>query len=72
MAYLLLQAEKHILVLARSAGLDCLADVREDHLELLRKMHSMGLKWAERFLHEDSSLVFRLGYHSVSSFTSSI
>ncbi|KAI4331613.1 hypothetical protein MLD38_029787 [Melastoma candidum] len=61
------KAEKHILVLARLGGLDSLADVHEEHLELLREMHSTGMKWAEKSLLEDSSLVFRLGYHSVPS-----
>lgn len=52
-------------MVARYEGLDCLADVRKEHLQLLRTMHALGLKWAEKFLHDDSSLVFRLGYHSV-------
>lgn len=52
-------------MLARHEGLDCLADVCKEHLQLLRTMHAVGLKWAEKFLHEDASLVFRLGYHSV-------
>lgn len=61
------KAQKHLLVLTRVEGLDCLADVCEDHLQLLKTMHSAGLKWAERFLHENDSLTFRLGYHSVPS-----
>ncbi|KAK4771294.1 hypothetical protein SAY87_031826 [Trapa incisa] len=62
------KACKHLLVLARAEHLDCLSDVREEHLELLRRMHGVGLKWAEKFLQEDDpSLVFRLGYHSVPS-----
>ncbi|KAJ4845470.1 hypothetical protein Tsubulata_033911 [Turnera subulata] len=59
------KAQKHLLVLARHEGLDSLADVHEEHLELLMTMHTVGKKWAEKFLPEDSSLVFRLGYHSV-------
>lgn len=62
----ILQARKHVLVLARTGGLDCLADVQQEHLPLLKKMHDVGLKWAEKFLNENASLVFRLGYHSVS------
>jgi aprataxin len=31
----------------------------------LKRMHAVGLKWAEKFLSENASLVFRLGYHSV-------
>ncbi|KAF7845305.1 Transcription factor bHLH140 [Senna tora] len=61
------KAQKHVLVLARTGGLDCLADVRNDHLDLIKKMHAVGLKWAEKFLHENASLVFRLGYHSAPS-----
>ena len=61
----LLQAQKHILVLARHEGLDCIADVHKEHLQLLRTMHAVGLKWAEKFIGEDASLIFRLGYHSV-------
>lgn len=61
------QARKHLLVLARRQGLDQLADVREEHLQLLKTMHAEGLKWIEKFLSEDASLVFRLGYHSVCS-----
>lgn len=61
------KAEKHLLVVARAAGLDQLADVRPEHLQLLRTMHNVGLKWAEKFLTENESLVFRLGYHSAPS-----
>ncbi|CAI0440180.1 unnamed protein product [Linum tenue] len=58
------KAKKHLLVLSCQRGLDQLADVNQEHIEQLRTMHSVGLKWAESFLQEDSSLVFRLGYHS--------
>lgn len=61
------KARKHVLVLARTRGLDFLADVQTEHLQLLRKMHDVGLKWAEKFLNENASLVFRLGYHSAPS-----
>ncbi|KAG5060395.1 hypothetical protein JHK87_001424 [Glycine soja] len=61
------KARKHVLVLARTGGLDCLADVQKEHLQLLNKMHDVGLKWAEKFLNENASLVFRLGYHSAPS-----
>lgn len=61
------KAERHLLVLARTDGLDRLADVRKEHLQLLRTMHTVGLKWAEKFLTENESLVFRLGYHSAPS-----
>lgn len=54
-------------MLARAAGLDRLADVRTEHLQLLKTMHNVGLKWAEKFLTENESLVFRIGYHSVCS-----
>ena len=53
------------MVLARCEGLDRLADVRKEHLQLLQTMNAVGLKWAEKFLHEDGSYIFRLGYHSV-------
>lgn len=59
------QAEKHLLVLSRYDGLDGLADVRREHLQLLEAMHAVGLKWAKKFWDEDPSLEFRLGYHSV-------
>lgn len=62
---LYLQAQRHLLVLARTDGLDRLADVRKEHLQLLRTMYSIGLKWAEKFIIENESLVFRLGFHSV-------
>lgn len=65
MFIILLQAKRHLLVLARYEGLDCLADVRKEHLYLLRMMHDVGLRLAEKFLQEDASLIFRLGYHSV-------
>ncbi|XP_044502027.1 transcription factor bHLH140 isoform X2 [Mangifera indica] len=58
------KAQKHLLVLARCDGLDSLADVSKEHLQLLKMMHAVGLKWAEKFLLENASLVFRLGYHS--------
>ncbi|XP_050243988.1 transcription factor bHLH140 isoform X3 [Quercus robur] len=61
------KARRHLLVLARSEGLDRLSDVSKDHLQLLKTMHDVGLKWAEKFLQEDASLIFRLGYHSVPS-----
>lgn len=66
MMLLLLQAQVHLLVLARIDGLDCLADVGKEHLPLLRTMHAVGEKWANTFSSDDSSLTFRLGYHSVS------
>ncbi|XP_020585872.1 transcription factor bHLH140 isoform X2 [Phalaenopsis equestris] len=61
------KATKHILVTSRLPGLDCLADIRREHLPMLQKMHAAGLKWAEKFSSDDPSLVFRLGYHSVPS-----
>ncbi|XP_008789140.2 transcription factor bHLH140 isoform X2 [Phoenix dactylifera] len=61
------KAKKHILVLSRLHGLDCLADVQKEHLPLMKQLHAVGVQWAERFLSEDASLVFRLGYHSVPS-----
>ncbi|KAJ6755701.1 APRATAXIN [Salix purpurea] len=59
------KACKHLLVLARHEGLDGLVDVHQEHLQLLMTMHAVGLKWAEKLLHEDSSMVFRLGYHLI-------
>ncbi|KAM0953657.1 putative Macro domain, HIT-like domain, histidine triad, aprataxin, HIT-like superfamily [Dioscorea sansibarensis] len=61
------KARKHVLVLSRANGLDSLADVRREHLPLLKAMHSAGLKLAEKFCTDDASLIFRLGYHSVPS-----
>ncbi|CAN6295455.1 unnamed protein product [Urochloa humidicola] len=61
------KAKKHVLVISRTDGLDSLADVKKEHLPLLRRMHSAGVKWAQKFLEEGASLVFRLGYHSVPS-----
>ncbi|KAF2306426.1 hypothetical protein GH714_017973 [Hevea brasiliensis] len=54
------KAQKHLLILARCEGLDCLADVQQEHLQLLTTMHDVGLRWAEKFLHEDSSMIFAL------------
>lgn len=65
MVYFLLQAQKHLLVLARVEGLDRLEDVKKEHVTLLKTMHSIALKWAEKLLSENNSLTFRLGYHSV-------
>lgn len=61
------KAQVHLLVLARIDGLDCLADVGKEHLPLLRTMHAVGEKWAKTFSSDDSSLTFRLGYHSAPS-----
>ncbi|KAM7526509.1 hypothetical protein LguiA_016411 [Lonicera macranthoides] len=61
------KAQRHLLVLARAEGLDCLSDVCSEHLHLLRTMHAVGLKYAEKFLSENESLIFRIGYHSVPS-----
>ncbi|XP_028057459.1 transcription factor bHLH140 [Camellia sinensis] len=61
------KAKCHLLVLARYEGLDQLPDVGKEHLQLLMTMHEVGLKWAEKFLNEDGTLVFRLGYHSAPS-----
>ncbi|XP_057519326.1 transcription factor bHLH140 isoform X2 [Amaranthus tricolor] len=61
------KAKRHILVLARLDHLDSLEDVRQEHLKLLTTMHQVGMKWIERFLAEDESLCFRLGFHSVPS-----
>lgn len=60
-----MQAKRHILVISRMDGLDSLADVKKEHLPLLRRMHLAGVKWAQKFLEEDAALEFRLGYHSV-------
>ncbi|KAG5584760.1 hypothetical protein H5410_045194 [Solanum commersonii] len=59
------KGQKHLLVLARVKGLDRLEDVKKEHLTLLKTMHSVGLKWAEKLLSENNSLTFRLGYHSL-------
>ncbi|MQL80041.1 hypothetical protein Taro_012463 [Colocasia esculenta] len=61
------KGKRHVLVLSRLNGLDCLADVRREHLPLLKQMHNLGIKWSKKFLNEDSSLIFRLGYHSAPS-----
>ncbi|XVF08309.1 hypothetical protein REPUB_Repub06bG0215400 [Reevesia pubescens] len=61
------KAKRHLLVLARLEGLDSLADARKEHLHMLIRMYEVGLKWVNKFLHEDASLIFRLGYHSVPS-----
>ncbi|XP_068644205.1 transcription factor bHLH140 isoform X2 [Aristolochia californica] len=61
------KAKKHLLVLTRVNGLDHLADVRKEHLHLLKTMHAVALKWAKELVSADASLVFRLGYHSVPS-----
>ncbi|KAI8557053.1 hypothetical protein RHMOL_Rhmol05G0304300 [Rhododendron molle] len=61
------KAKRHLLVLARYEGLDRLADVRKENLQLLRTMHDVGLKWAEKYLSEDKTLIFRFGYHSAPS-----
>ncbi|KAL6574576.1 hypothetical protein OROMI_011861 [Orobanche minor] len=61
------KAQRHVLVLARADGLDSIADVRTEHVSLLKTMHDVGLKWAEKFIDENKSLLFRLGYHSVPS-----
>lgn len=72
LSFFLLQAQRHLLVLARADGIDCIADVHQEHISLLKKMHAVGLKWAEKFLHENKSLLFRLGYHSVSPILTSV
>lgn len=61
------KARKHLLIVARYEGLDQLADVHIEHLPLLKTMHAVGLKWIDKFIHDDASLVFRLGYHSAPS-----
>ncbi|KAK8928562.1 Transcription factor bHLH140 [Platanthera zijinensis] len=58
------KAKKHILVTSRLPGVDSLSDIRRENLPILKKMHDVGLKWAEKFCSHDPSLVFRLGYHS--------
>lgn len=54
-------------MLARLDGLDRLADLHLGHLQLLKTMHEVGIKWVEKFLEDDDSLIFRLGFHSVPS-----
>ncbi|KAJ4764212.1 Transcription factor bHLH140 [Rhynchospora pubera] len=61
------KARKHVLVLSRLNGLDCLEDAKREHLPILKSMHSAGVKWVKKFLSEDPSPHFRLGYHSVPS-----
>ncbi|XP_058214623.1 transcription factor bHLH140 isoform X2 [Rhododendron vialii] len=63
------KAKRHLLVLARYEGLDRLADVRKENLQLLRTMHDVGLKWAEKYLSEDKTLIFRLGPHQCDNCT---
>lgn len=55
-------------MLARLNGLDRLEDVCQEHLQLLKTMHQVGMNWTERLLLEDDSLIFRLGFHSVCRF----
>jgi aprataxin len=62
----MLQAKKHLLIIARRDGLDSIEDVGSQHLALLKHMHSLGETWARRYIDEDPTLVFRLGYHWVS------
>lgn len=66
------QAQRHLLVVARADGLDSIASVCERHIPLLKTMHAVGLEWAEKFIREDKSMPFRLGYHSVSHVLNSI
>ncbi|GAB2299123.1 hypothetical protein Dimus_033195 [Dionaea muscipula] len=61
------KGKRHVLVLARVGGLDCLKDVSREHVELLKLMHEAGTRWAAKFLQDDASLIFRLGYHSAPS-----
>ena len=61
----ILQARKHLLVLARHKGLDQLADICKEHLQLLKTMHAVELKWADKLFKEDAWMIVRLGYHSV-------
>ncbi|KAJ4979484.1 hypothetical protein NE237_010264 [Protea cynaroides] len=61
------KAQKHLLVLARMDGFDSLVNVGAEHLQLLKTMQAVGLKWVQSFLSDDASLVFRLGYHSAPS-----
>ncbi|MCL7026540.1 hypothetical protein MKW94_014170 [Papaver nudicaule] len=58
------KARRHLLVVLRKDGLDRLADVRKEHLPLLKIAHAVGVKWAMKFIFDEPSLVFRLGYHS--------
>lgn len=68
----LLQAQRHLLVLARADGLDSIDNVCEKHIPILKNMHAVGLEWAKKFILENKSLSFRLGYHSVSHALNSI
>ncbi|KAL5549004.1 hypothetical protein UlMin_004235 [Ulmus minor] len=61
------KAWKHLLFLARHKGLDRLADICKEHLQLLKTMHAVELKWADKLFKEDAWMIFRLGYHSVPS-----
>ncbi|KAG0560402.1 hypothetical protein KC19_10G178600 [Ceratodon purpureus] len=58
------KAKKHLLIIARRDGLDSIEDVGSQHLPILKHMHSLGETWARRYIDEDPTLVFRLGYHS--------
>ncbi|KAL1549110.1 transcription factor bHLH140 [Salvia divinorum] len=61
------KAQQHLLVIARCHGLDSLADVSGEDIPLMKEMHDVGLKWAEKLILENNSLEFRLGYHSIPS-----
>lgn len=58
------KGRKHLLVVSRQDGLDSLEDLQSSHIQLLKRMHMLGETWIQSLLHEDPSLVFRLGYHS--------
>lgn len=59
-----------MLVVARQENVDGLEDVGRENIKLVEEMHNVGMKWVKRFQDEDASLIFRLGYHSVSTYPS--
>ncbi|KAH7429404.1 hypothetical protein KP509_09G046400 [Ceratopteris richardii] len=58
------KGRKHLLVVSRQEGLDCVKDLNRSHIQLLKNLQALGEEWVQNLLNEDQSLVFRLGYHS--------
>ncbi|XP_057862427.2 transcription factor bHLH140 [Cryptomeria japonica] len=61
------KGKKHVLVISRMNGLNSLEDAGKEHLQHLQNIHNLGQEWVAKFLNEDQSMIFRLGYHSVPS-----
>ncbi|GLC48946.1 hypothetical protein PLESTB_000165900 [Pleodorina starrii] len=62
------KAKHHALVIARDPALRSIADLRQEHLQLLAHMQQVACKWVQEARTKDPvTVAFKLGFHAVPS-----